>query len=318
MENLPLKPKIAFIFPGQASQFIGMGKDFADRYSSAMDVFKEIDEALNIRLSDLIWYGKEAELNLTENTQPAIFAVSCAILAVLEKEFGFDLHRISFVAGHSLGEYSALTAAKSLSILDGARLLRLRGKAMQKAVLVGEGAMAALLGVEADRAEELCKEQDGICEIANDNAIGQIVVSGQKTAIKALVSQAKNSGIKKAVILPVSAPFHCSMMQPAADEMKLVLSETRIERPIIPLIVNVKATAIEDPERIRQYLVEQIANRVRWRESIQYMVDHGVDLFIECGAGKVLTQMLKRISKSTKGVSLTECEQIESILKSYI
>jgi [acyl-carrier-protein] S-malonyltransferase len=288
---------IAFIFPGQGSQAVGMGAELAKAYAPARAVFAEIDEALDQPLSKLMWEGPEDQLTLTENAQPALMAVSLAALRTLEAEKGFLLkERVSFVAGHSLGEYSALAAAGALSLADTARLLKTRGRAMQVAVPVGQGAMAALLGAELPQAQELAKAaSDGeVCAAANDNAPGQVVISGTRTAIERAVALAPKYGARRAVLLPVSAPFHCALMQPAADVMSEALSQVTISAPAVPLVANVLASAISDPDAIRARLVEQVTGMVRWRESMLYLRAQGVDALYEVGAGRVLTGLARR------------------------
>jgi [acyl-carrier-protein] S-malonyltransferase len=288
---------IAFIFPGQGSQAVGMGAELAKAYAPARAVFAEIDEALDQPLSKLMWEGPEDQLTLTENAQPALMAVSLAALRTLEAEKGLSLkERVSFVAGHSLGEYSALAAAGALSLADTARLLKTRGRAMQAAVPVGQGAMAALLGAELPQAQELAKAaSDGeVCAAANDNAPGQVVISGTRTAIERAVALAPKYGARRAVLLPVSAPFHCALMQPAADVMSEALSQVTISAPAVPLVANVLASAISDPDAIRARLVEQVTGMVRWRESMLYLRAQGVDALYEVGAGRVLTGLARR------------------------
>src|ERR1700744_2174336 len=279
----------AFTFPGQGSQAVGMGKALAEAFPAAKAVFDEVDAALGEKLTATIWEGPAETLQLTENAQPALMAVSLATLRVLEAEAGFSVGRDAvFVAGHSLGEYSALAAAGSLSIGDTARLLRTRGLAMQKAVPVGVGAMAALLGLDYEAAVTVAEEaaQGQVCQAANDNGGGQVVVSGDKAAVERAVEIAKTKGAKRAMLLPVSAPFHCALMQPAADVMAEALANVVIRPPVVPLVANVLAKAITDPNEIRARLVEQVTGTVRWRESIAYMADRGVDMFYELGAGK--------------------------------
>ncbi|EEA92741.1 ACP S-malonyltransferase [Pseudovibrio denitrificans] len=307
---------IAFTFPGQGSQTVGMGKELADTFPEARAVFEEVDAALGQSLTKIMWEGPADELTLTANTQPALMAVSLATMRVLEAK-GVDLSKAaSFVAGHSLGEYSALAAAGSLSIADAARLLRIRGDAMQKAVPVGEGAMAALLGLDFDQAMEVAQEaaQGEVCQAANDNATGQVVVSGHKAAVERACEIAKGKGARRAVLLPVSAPFHCSLMQPAADAMAKALAEVEIKAPAVPLVANVLAAPITDPEEIRTRLVEQVTGTVRWRESVSWMADNGVTTLVEIGTGKVLTGMVRRIVKSLEGVAVNTAEDIDALV----
>ena len=291
----------AFIFPGQGAQTIGMGKALADAYPAARAVFEEVDAALGESLSTLIWEGDQQELTLTHNAQPALMATSIAAFKALETE-GFDISDASFVAGHSLGEYSALAASGAISIADTARLLRIRGEAMQKAVPVGLGAMAALLGLDFETAQAVAKEAaeagDGeVCQAANDNDPGQVVVSGHKAAVERAVEIAKEKGAKRAVLLPVSAPFHCALMQPAADVMADALARVDVSAPKVPLVANVLAEAVTDPARIRELLVEQVTGSVRWRESVAWMGAQGVTEMWEIGAGKALSGMVRRINR---------------------
>lgn len=307
---------IAFTFPGQGSQTVGMGKELADTFPEARAVFEEVDAALGQSLTKIMWEGPADELTLTANTQPALMAVSLATMRVLEAK-GVDLSKAaSFVAGHSLGEYSALAAAGSLSIADAARLLRIRGDAMQKAVPVGEGAMAALLGLDFDQAMEVAQEaaQGEVCQAANDNATGQVVVSGHKAAVERACEIAKGKGARRAVLLPVSAPFHCSLMQPAADAMAKAVAEVEIKAPVVPLVANVLAAPITDPEEIRTRLVEQVTGTVRWRESVTWMADNGVTTLVEIGTGKVLSGMVRRIVKSLEGVAINTAEDIDALV----
>lgn len=283
-----------------------MGKALADAFPAARAVFDEVDAALGEKLTDIIWNGPGDTLTLTENAQPALMAVSIATLRVLETEAGISVLNAKFVAGHSLGEYSALAAAGALSVSDTAKLLRTRGRAMQKAVPVGVGAMAALLGLDYDAAVATAKEaaQGQVCDPANDNGGGQVVVSGNKEAVDRAVDIAKGKGAKRAMLLPVSAPFHCSLMQPAADVMADALSKVTINRPAVPLVSNVLASAVSDPEEIRRCLIQQVTGTVRWRESVAYMAGEGVTKFFEIGAGKVLTGLVKRIADGATGVSV--------------
>jgi [acyl-carrier-protein] S-malonyltransferase len=288
---------IAFIFPGQGSQAVGMGAALAKAYPSARAVFAEVDEALGQSLSKIMWEGPEAELTLTENAQPALMAVSLAAMRVFGEK-GLHLpDRVAYVAGHSLGEYSALAASGALSLADTARLLKTRGRAMQEAVPVGEGAMAALLGADLAQAQELAKEAaDGeVCQAANDNAPGQVVISGAKAAIERAVVLAPKFGARRAVLLPVSAPFHCALMQPAADAMRAALQSVDIKAPSVPLVANVLASPVTDPEEIRRRLVEQVTFMVRWRETMDYLQANGVTAVYEVGAGRVLTGMARRL-----------------------
>ncbi|MGQ0663208.1 MAG: ACP S-malonyltransferase [Pseudomonadota bacterium] len=309
----------AFTFPGQGSQAVGMGRELASAFPAARLVFEEVDEALETKLSKLMFEGSDSELTLTANAQPALMAVSLAVTRVLEVEGGVDLARtVSFVAGHSLGEYSALAAARALSLPDTARLLRLRGEAMQKAVPVGAGAMAALLGLDLDAALALAAEAAGdeVCVAANDNAPGQVVVSGAKAAVERAVALAKVKGAKRAILLPVSAPFHCRLMEPAAEAMAEALAMTAIAPARVPLVANVTASSVSDPETIRKLLVSQVTAMVRWRESVLYMKEHGVTKLFELGAGKVLTGLVRRIDPELAGVSVQSPADIEACFKS--
>lgn len=306
---------LAFIFPGQGSQFIGMGKELAEAFPAAKAVFQEVDEALGQELSGLMWDGELDELTLTSNTQPALMAHSVAAMAALKEAFGVDVASARFVAGHSLGEYSALAATGALTISDTAKLLRIRGDSMQAAVAPGEGAMAALLGADLDQAEAACaagRETGGICDIANDNAPGQLVLSGSKRAIDAACEHAKTNGVKKAMPLNVSAPFHCSLMQPAADAMAEALKDAIIRAPSAPLVANVTARPTTDAEEIRANLVSQVTGRVRWTETIQYIAGEGVGRTGEAGAGKVLTVMQRRIEKGLEGFTLGTPQDLEA------
>lgn len=289
----------AFVFPGQGAQAIGMGKALAETYPAAKAVFDEVDEALGEALSQLIWEGDAADLTLTQNAQPALMATSLAAMRALEAE-GIPVTSADYVAGHSLGEYSALAAAGSLSISDCARLLRTRGQAMQAAVPVGEGAMAALLGLDLAAARSVAAQaaQGEVCAAANDNDPGQVVVSGHKGAVERAVEIAKEAGARRAVLLPVSAPFHCALMEPAARVMAEALDDVKIGRPAVPLVANVVAEAIDDPATIRSLLVNQVTGAVRWRESVEWMARHGVDDIWEIGAGKALCGMVRRIDRA--------------------
>lgn len=301
-----------------------MGKDLAEAFAAARAVFEEVDEALKQKLSKLMFEGPAEELTLTANAQPALMAHSIAVLRVLESEAKLDFGKhVSFVAGHSLGEYSALAAAGTFSLSDAARLLRLRGTAMQAAVPVGEGAMAALLGLDAPAAEEVAAEarkspegKDEVCDFANDNAPGQVVVSGAKAAVERALDIAKAKGAKRAVLLPVSAPFHCALMKPAADAMAEALANTKMAPPKVPLVANVTAAQVSDPETIRELLVKQVTGRVRWRECVSYMKAQGVAQLYELGAGKVLSGLVKRIEPDVVGTALNGPADIEAFAKS--
>jgi [acyl-carrier-protein] S-malonyltransferase len=290
---------IAFIFPGQGSQAVGMGRALAETFAAAREAFDEVDAALGEKLSKVMWEGPAETLTLTENAQPALMAVSLATMRVLEREAGLNLaQRARFVAGHSLGEYSALAAAGALSVADTARLLRIRGQAMQKAVPVGVGAMAALLGLEFDAAASVAAEaaQGEVCQAANDNGGGQVVVSGNKAAVERAVELAKSRGAKRAMMLPVSAPFHCALMQPAADAMQAALAKVAVKAPVVPVVANVLAKPVSDPAEIVRSLVAQVTGTVRWRECVAAMAAGGVSTFYEVGAGKVLSGLVKRIA----------------------
>jgi len=308
----------AFVFPGQGSQAVGMGADLASAFATARDVFQEIDEALKQNLSKLMKEGPESDLVLTENAQPALMAVSLAVVRVVEKDGGKPLDSlVSHVAGHSLGEYSALAAAGALQLADTARLLKLRGQSMQKAVPVGVGAMAALLGIELEPAQAACKEaaQGQVVAVANDNGGGQIVVSGHKEAVERAIEVAKTKGCKRGMLLPVSAPFHCPLMQPAADAMQAALEKVPLATPRVPLVANVLAAEITEPSMIKQRLMEQVTGMVRWRESVQYMKSQDVDTLVECGAGKVLSGLVRRIDREMTGLALNTPADIEAFLK---
>lgn len=297
---------IAFTFPGQGSQAVGMGKALAEASPAARAVFQEVDDALGQKLSALMWEGPEAELTLTANAQPALMAVSMAALAALAEQGIIVGNTAKFVAGHSLGEYSALAAAGTFSIADTARLLRIRGDAMQKATPVGVGAMAAILGLDFADVDAVAREaaQGDVCQAANDNSSGQVVISGAKAAVDRACELAKAKGAKRAVLLPVSAPFHCALMQPAADAMAEALSKVEMKAPVVPVIANVLAAPISDPAEIRKRLVEQVTGTVRWRECVATMAAQGVNLFVEIGSGKVLTGLLKKNAPEAQGLAI--------------
>lgn len=304
----------AFVFPGQGAQSIGMGRALADAYPAARAVFDEVDDALGEELSALIWEGTIEDLTLTANAQPALMATSLAAIRALEAE-GFAVADAAYVAGHSLGEYSALAATGALSISDTARLLRIRGQAMQQAVPVGEGAMAALLGLDFDAVSSLAAEaaHDEVCQAANDNDPAQVVVSGHRAAVARAVDLAKTRGAKRAVMLPVSAPFHCTLMQPAADRMAEALKDVSIRAPSVPLVANVRAEAVSEPEAIRKLLVEQVTGAVRWRESVAWMAAQGVTSFWEIGAGKALSGMIRRIDRDAQVQAIGAPEDIAAL-----
>ncbi|SCA57554.1 malonyl-CoA-(acyl-carrier-protein) transacylase [Candidatus Terasakiella magnetica] len=310
----------AFVFPGQGSQAVGMGKDLADAFTVAREVFEEVDEALSQKLSTIMFEGPDDQLVLTENAQPALMAVSIAVARVLETEGNIKLaDHCDMVAGHSLGEYSALAAMGAFSVADTARLLKIRGKAMQAAVPVGEGAMAACLGLSLEDAQAVAAEAaqgDEVCTAANDNAPGQVVLSGSKAAIERAIGLAKEKGAKRSVLLPVSAPFHCALMQPAADAMAEALAGVSINAPAVPVVANVAAEKITDPEEIRKLLVEQVCGSVRWREGVLYMKEQGVEQLVEVGTGKVLSGLARRIDRSLTGVAVNGPADIESFLGS--
>ncbi|RKQ95547.1 ACP S-malonyltransferase [Maricaulis maris] len=311
--------KLAFVFPGQGSQVVGMAQELAGQFASARAVLDEVDAALGQDLSGLMAEGPIETLTLTENAQPALMAASLAVMAVLDAEFDVKVNVADFVAGHSLGEYSALAAAGALSISDAAKLLKLRGLAMQKAVPVGEGTMAALLGADEELAAAAVAAgaTAGVCAIANDNAPGQIVISGSTAAIDAAIAKAGELGLKKAMKLPVSAPFHCPMMQAAADAMAEALGTATIQAPTVPVVANVTARPTSDVETIRKQLVEQVTGRVRWRESVLWMVEEaGITTLAEAGSGKVLSTMLKRTTKDATGVPLNSASDLEAFAAS--
>jgi [acyl-carrier-protein] S-malonyltransferase len=306
-----------FIFPGQGSQAVGMGRDLAQNYAEARAVFDAVDEALGQKLSDLMWDGPEDELTLTENAQPALMAVSMAVVRVLEARGYSIAEHASYLAGHSLGEYAALTAGGALKLEDTARLLKLRGQAMQRAVPVGVGAMAALLGLDFDAVIAIAADASGDGEIvgaANDNANGQVVISGHATAVERAIELAKERGAKRAMPLPVSAPFHCALMQPAADEMQAALAAVDIQSPRVPIIANVTAGPVSDPDAIRKLLVEQITGSVRWRESMIWLAENQAGELLELGSGKVLTGMARRIDERLSAKALNTAEDIEAFL----
>jgi [acyl-carrier-protein] S-malonyltransferase len=318
-------PVHAFIFPGQGSQAVGMGRDLAAAFAAAREVFEEVDEILKQKLSKLMFEGPAEELILTENTQPALMAHSLAVLRVLEREGDITLQRKAFVvAGHSLGEYTALAAAGAFSVSDAARLLKLRGLSMQKAVPSGIGAMAALLGADMDQARAICAEaapvpETGVLEIvqpANDNGGGQVVISGHRSAVERAIEISRTKGVRRGMLLPVSAPFHCALMAPAADAMAEALEITPPKAPCVPLVANVSAKRESDPGQIRDLLVQQVTATVRWRECVMAMTEMGVDSFVEFGAGKVLTGLVKRIAPDASGMAAGTPAEIEAILKS--
>ena len=304
----------ALVCPGQGSQSVGMGKLLADKYSSAKAVFEEVDDAIGENLSSLMWEGDIEELTLTQNAQPALMAMSLAALKGLESE-GFKVDSCAYSAGHSLGEYSALAMGKAISITDAARLLRVRGLAMQDAVPVGVGAMAAILGLDFATVQSLASEAQaaGICQAANDNDPSQVVISGEKTAVKLAIELAKNSGAKRAIMLPVSAPFHCELMAPAAEKMKAELEAIKIKPPIVPIVSNVSAQAISDPTEIKKLLVSQVTGSVRWRESIMWMAKNNVDEIWEIGSGKALSGMIRRIDKNINLKNISSPEDIRTV-----
>jgi [acyl-carrier-protein] S-malonyltransferase len=311
---------LAFLFPGQGSQAVGMGADLAEAFAAAREVFQEVDDALGQKLSTLMREGPEDQLTLTENAQPALMAVSLAVMRTLEKEFGVGVEKAAFVAGHSLGEYSALAAAGAISLADTARLLKLRGQAMQRAVPVGAGAMASLIGPKTDvaLAEEAAAagQAFGVCVVANDNNQGNVVISGAKAAVDAAIEKAKELGAR-AIPLNVSAPFHCPLMQPAADEMAEALAGAAIVSPRAPLVANIVARPVHDPEEIRRLLVEQVTGRVRWRESMLWLAgEGGVTRFAEAGAGKVLSGMAKRIAPDAEATPLNAPADLEAFAAS--
>jgi [acyl-carrier-protein] S-malonyltransferase len=306
----------AFVFPGQGSQSVGMGKALAEAFASSRAVFEEVDAALAQPLSKLMWEGPESELTLTENAQPALMAVSMAVVRALQSEHGITVENTACcVAGHSLGEYSALAAAGTFSLSDAARLLRIRGKAMQAATPVGTGAMAALLGLDFAEAAAAAAEaaQGEVCQAANDNSAGQVVISGHKAAVERALEIARAKGAKRAILLPVSAPFHCALMQPASDVMADALAKVAMRPPIVPLIANVVAGPVTDPAEIRERLVQQVTGTVRWRESVAHMASRGVTRFVELGAGKVLTGLLKKNAPEATGLAIGTPEDLAAV-----
>ncbi len=306
---------LALTFPGQGSQAVGMGKALAESVPEAKAVFDEVDEALGQKLSTLMWEGPDEELTLTANAQPALMAVSIAALRTLEAR-GFSVSQAQCVAGHSLGEYSALCAAGSLSLADTARLLRIRGNAMQAAVPVGKGAMAAIIGLEADALDAICAEAagSGTCQIANDNGGGQLVISGSKAEVEAACAAASEKGAKRAILLPVSAPFHSALMAPAAEAMQEALGKVEFKAPVVPVIANVLAAPVSEPDELRRLLVEQVTGRVRWRETVEWMAANGITQAMEIGSGKVLTGLARRIARDISGIAVGTPEEAEAAL----
>ncbi len=308
---------IAFTFPGQGSQTIGMGKALAEQFAAARAVFDEVDAALGQKLSQVMWEGPEADLTLTENAQPALMAVSMAVMRVLESEHGITVaNTAAYVAGHSLGEYSALAAAGTFTLGDAARLLKARGKAMQAATPVGTGAMAAILGLDFATAAQVAAEaaEADVCQAANDNSDGQVVVSGHKSAVERALVIAKAKGAKRAILLTVSAPFHCALMQPAADIMAQALAQVTMKAPVVPLIANVIAGPVTDPAEIRRKLVQQVTGTVRWRECVGYMAAHGITRFCEIGSGKVLTGLLRKNAPEATGLAIGTPDDITAVM----
>lgn len=311
---------IAFTFPGQGSQAVGMGKDLADAYSEAREVFQEVDDALGQKLSEIIWHGPEEALTLTANAQPALMAVSIAAIRVMEAR-GLKLSdKVSYVAGHSLGEYSALCAAGMFTVADTARLLRIRGDAMQSAVPVGQGAMAAIIGLEHGDVAALCEDANsaGVCQIANDNGGGQLVISGSKAAVEKAAAAATEKGAKRAIMLPVSAPFHSALMAPAADAMRHALAQVEKRNPVVPVIANVRAAPVTDAGEIADLLVAQVTGQVRWRETVEWLAANGVTELYEIGAGKVLTGLARRIDKTISGTAVNTPADIEAALTAIL
>jgi [acyl-carrier-protein] S-malonyltransferase len=311
---------IAFTFPGQGSQSVGMGKDLADAFPEARAVFQEVDEALGQKLSDVMWNGPEETLTLTANAQPALMAVSMAVVRVMEARGLVLGEKVAFVAGHSLGEYSALCAAGTFTLADTARLLRIRGNAMQSAVPVGQGAMAAIIGLELADVEAVCADAraDGICQVANDNGGGQLVISGSKPAVEKAAALATEKGAKRAIMLPVSAPFHSDLMAPAADAMRHALAQVEKNNPAVPVIANVRAVPVYDADEIAKLLVSQVTGQVRWRETVEWFGANGVTTLYELGAGKVLTGLARRIDKNISGVAVNSPADVETALASIL
>ncbi len=311
---------IAFTFPGQGSQAVGMGKDLADAFPEARAVFEEVDEALGQKLSDVMWNGPEETLTLTANAQPALMAVSMAAIRVLEAR-GLNLaDKVAYVAGHSLGEYSALCAAGTFSLADTARLLRIRGDAMQSAVPVGQGAMAAIIGLEHADVDAVCSaaREDGICQIANDNGGGQIVISGSKGAVEKAAALATEKGAKRAIMLPVSAPFHSDLMAPAADAMRHALEKVEKKNPVVPVVANVRAAPVYDADEIVKLLVAQVTGQVRWRETVEWFGQNGITTLYEVGSGKVLTGLARRIDKNISGIAVNTPADIDAALAALL
>ncbi len=308
---------LAFLYPGQGSQIVGMGKALFEAFACAREIFGEVDEALSQNLSKIMFEGPAEDLQLTENAQPALMACSLAMQKVLIDQGKFPVAKAKFLAGHSLGEYSALCAGKALSLPETAKLLKLRGQAMQKAVPVGQGAMAALIGLDFDTASAVASEaaQAQVCQAANDNGGGQVVVSGHKAAVERAIELAKAKGAKRALLLPVSAPFHCALMQPAADAMQVALAKTTIEEPLVPIVANVTAKAEIEPDIIRDLLVKQVTGTVRWREGMEFMSQQGVTTFVEIGTGKVLAGLVKRIAPEAVAYSLGAPQDLDGFLK---
>jgi [acyl-carrier-protein] S-malonyltransferase len=309
---------LAFVFPGQGSQAVGMGRDLAEAFPVARHLFEEVDEALDQKLSKIMFEGPEETLILTENAQPALMAVSMAVMRVLAEDGNVTVaNKAAFVAGHSLGEYSALAAASAISLGDTARLLKLRGQSMQKAVPVGVGAMAAIIGPELEVVRDIAAQAAGgqVCDVGNDNAPGQVVISGDTAAVERAVKIAADQGVRRSIMLPVSAPFHCALMEPAAGVMQDALADTNLSVPVVPVVANVTAEAVSDPDVIRELLVRQVTEMVRWRECVLHMKEQGVDTLIELGAGKVLGGLTRRIDREMTGRSVQGPDDIDDLLK---